>query len=149
MTSAFRVLADFAAAPYDPSYGGGIDVLGGGSSGSHHSSTGGSHSSSSHGSSSHASSEHHALFGSFTYLKADKWSYSLLIVVGSILLIEAFFHIVHISTRDSPFHKVISAIEKELMIVGITAFMFKIVLNSIENLDSNWFFALEIAGKQL
>lgn len=104
-------------------------------------------SSSAHSSSGHGSSHSggHQLFGSLELLEVDKWSVSLVIVVCSVLLIEGIFHLVHILTEDTPFHKVIVALEKELMIVGVTAFMFKIILNSISSLDVMWKFALEIA----
>lgn len=107
--------------------------------------------SSTHSSSGHGSSHSggHQLFGSLELLEVDKWSVSLVIVVCSVLLIEGIFHLVHILTEDTPFHKVIVALEKELMIVGVTAFMFKIILNSIANLDVMWKFALEIAGNHI
>ena len=88
---------------------------------------------------------HHSLFGSFVYLHRGKVSYSLLIVVGAVLFIEGLFHVVHTLTDDTPFLKVVDSLEKELMIVGLTAFLFKIVVDTV-NVDEGWFFALEVAG---
>lgn len=124
-----------------------FEVALGGSShaGSSHGSSHGTDNSSSHGSS-HASGSHQ-LFGSLESLDSGKWTLSLIIVVCSVLFIEAIFHIVHVFTEDTPFHKVILALEKELMIVGVTAFMFKIILTSIADIDEMWKFSLEIAGK--
>lgn len=129
-----------------------FEVALGGSShaGSSHSSGHGTDNSSSH-SSSHGSSHaegSHQLFGSLESLDSGKWTLSLIIVVCSVLFIEAIFHVVHVFTEDSPFHKVILALEKELMIVGVTAFMFKIILSSIADIDEMWKFSLEIAGME-
>jgi hypothetical protein len=70
----------------------------------------------------------------------------LIIVVAAILCTEAAFKILHIFTDESPFHHVIHALEKELMTVGVTAFLFKVILNTVANIDESWKYALEIGG---
>lgn len=108
-----------------------------------HAATDDYHSSSSHSSSHSAHPE--SLFGGFYFIEPKYWTVSLIIVVCAVLSIEFLFHLVHIFTEDSPFHKVVHALEKELMTVGVTAFIFKIVLNTLD-ISEEWFFSLEIAG---
>lgn len=87
----------------------------------------------------------HSLFGSLYYINSTDLIISLIIVTFIVLFVEYLFHTLHLFTEDSPFHKVITALEKELMIVGCTAFLFKIVINVTHFLTPDWFFALEFS----
>ena len=69
---------------------------------------------------------------------------SLVIVVCSVLLVEKAFHHLHYIVHDTPFDAMLQSIEKELMIVGTMAFMFKIILN-IAKMPHMWVLALEFA----
>lgn len=70
---------------------------------------------------------------------------AIIIVVGAVLTAEYLFHGLHIFTHDTPFNHLIVAIEKELMVVGCTAFILKVVLNTSDFLEYEVFFALEFA----
>ena len=70
-----------------------------------------------------------------------KISVSVVIVIFAVVALEKFFHLLHLLTKDSAFNKMILRIEKELMIVGSTAFIFKLISSS----TSNWIDALDFA----
>jgi hypothetical protein len=110
-----------------------------------------SSSESSHGDAEHGESEGHGesvetLFGSLGRFKPKIVAAALAIIVGTVLAMEYLFHGLHELTHDTPFHKMVSTIEKELMIVGCTAFLFKIFVNTTTFLEHNWLFALEYSG---
>eukprot|EP01032_Pedospumella_encystans_P007663 gene7663-9168_t len=70
---------------------------------------------------------------------------SVIIIVFAVQMVEYFFHLLHTFTHDTPFHRMVQSIEKELMVVGFTAFMFKILVDTTHFLDLDWFHALEYA----
>lgn len=86
-----------------------------------------------------------SLFGALEEMDGGTFMVSLLIVVGGVLTLESIFHGLHHFTLDTPFNDVVNAIEKELMVVGCTAFIFKIVINATTNLSHDFFFALEFS----
>ena len=45
-----------------------------------------------------------------------------------------------------PFYKVIPALEGELMVIGFTAFVFKIYLNAASSISPEYHYALEYSG---
>ena len=101
-------------------------------------------------------SEHAAheqtLFGATAVYSASKQEFFVMvvIVIGFVLVIDFFFHVLHFLTHESPFNKMINAVEKELMTVGFTAFVFKIIINSTGTADflsEAWLHAFELAGK--
>jgi hypothetical protein len=92
---------------------------------------------------------HFSLFGGITGLEIVVATVSIIIIVCAVQLVEYFFHMLHVITHDTPFYEMIQSIEKELMVVGFTAFMFKILVNTTSFLVLNWFHALEYAGKLL
>ncbi len=92
------------------------------------------------------STEHESLFGALDSIKPNRFISSLLVVITAVLCVEYVFHVLHLFTEDSPFHKVVRALEKELMIVGCTAFIFKVSINVTHFLSEEWFFALEFSG---
>lgn len=96
-----------------------------------------------------AESGHESLFGALDNIQPNRFILSLLIVISAVLCVEYIFHLLHLFTVDSPFHKVVEALEKELMIVGCTAFIFKISINVTHFLSEKWFFALEFSGVTL
>ena len=71
---------------------------------------------------------------------------AIIIIVAAVLTLEGLFHMLNEVTRDTTFHKMVSAVEKELMLVGCTAFIFKIIVNSEIHLSEEYFIALEYAG---
>lgn len=90
-----------------------------------------------------------SLFGIITALDPVVLTVSFVIIVGAVLVVEFCFHVLHVVAFDTPFEHLIPHIEKELMIAGCTAFVFKIVVNSSGGLDQQWFECLEFAGKLL
>jgi hypothetical protein len=107
-----------------------------------------SSSSESSSNSTETSSEHAAesLFGVITALDPVTLTISFVIIVGAVLVVEFFFHVLHVVAFDTPFEHLIPHIEKELMIAGCTAFVFKIVVNSSGGMDLQWYECLEFAG---
>ena len=59
-------------------------------------------------------------------MKPSIFIYSVIIVVLTVILIEKGFHFLHEFTVGSPYDELLNAIEKELMVVGCTAFILKI-----------------------
>lgn len=73
----------------------------------------------------------------------------LAIIIASVIAVDLLFHGLFHLTDDTPFAKMIHAIEKELMIVGFTAFIFKIIINSSDIISGDYLYALEFAGRTL
>ena len=85
------------------------------------------------------------LFGTLESIHIDDGTISIIIIICAVLATEHLFEYMHIMTHDTPFQDMVSAIEKELMIVGCMAFIFKIVIN-VTHVEYNWLFALEYSG---
>mmetsp|Transcript_1864 Transcript_1864/g.2574 ORF Transcript_1864/g.2574 Transcript_1864/m.2574 type:complete len:854 (-) Transcript_1864:88-2649(-) len=88
----------------------------------------------------------HSLFGSILHVNSPG------ILIGAVVItiiivhcVENSFEVFHSLTHESPFQQMINAIEKELMTVGFTALLFKVVFNSSKFLTPDWFFALELS----
>lgn len=67
---------------------------------------------------------------------------SILLIIAAVLGTEHIFKSLHILTHDTPFQDMVFAIEKELMIVGCMAFLFKIIIN-VQSIEPHWLLALE------
>lgn len=93
-----------------------------------------------------ASKAHHNIFNSLNTLTVTIATISVLIIIASVFLVEFFFDKLSELADDTPFRQLLIAIEKELMVIGCMAFIFKIIsnLNVIES--ESWIFALEYAG---
>ena len=96
-----------------------------------------------HGDDGHSS---FSLFGAISGLKIVSGTVAVIIIVGAVQFVEFSFHMLHALTHDTPFEQMVQSIEKELMGVGFTAFAFKIMVNTTDFLDTEWFQALEYAG---
>jgi len=75
------------------------------------------------------------LFGGFRFLAGQTAAVSFICIVLVILLLEHFFHEIHSLTHDTPFAEMVSAMEKELMIVGCTSFAYKVLLTLTNFMD--------------
>ena len=73
-------------------------------------------------------------------------SVSITFIIFIVLFFEFLFQKLHEVTKDTAFQELVSAIEKELMIVGCMAFGFKILTNSSHIVSGHWLSALEFAG---
>ena len=85
------------------------------------------------------------LFGGLDSIQPSILIFSLLIVVVGVLSLEFLFSITHKYTAGTPYDELVIALEKELMIVGCTAFLFMIYLNQDSELSYKWVFAIEYA----
>ena len=68
-------------------------------------------------------------------------SVSIVIIIFAVVSLEKSFRLLHLLTKDSAFNNMILRIEKELMIVGSTAFIFKLISSS----TGHWNEALDFA----
>ena len=72
-------------------------------------------------------------------------SSSMLIVITSVLVMENLFRMLEHMAHDTPFQDMVLTIEKELMIAGTMAFIFKLILTTSDFLENEWYQALEFA----
>ena len=72
------------------------------------------------------------IFGSFDYIKPETAAICFILVIMVILMLEYVFHEIHSISHDTPFADMISAMEKELMIVGSMAFAFKVFVAKVD-----------------
>lgn len=90
-----------------------------------------------------------SLFGGISGLGIYIGTISVIIIVGAVQMVEYMFHLLHKITHDTPFHQMVNGIENELMVVGFTAFVFKIMVDTTHFLSLEWFHGLEYAGECL
>lgn len=95
-----------------------------------------------------SSCETQSLFGSLGHISAVDGSTSVLIIIVAVIMTEKLFHGLHILTHDTPFQDMVSAIEKELMVAGCMAFIFKITVNTTTSIEGGYLHALEYAGEK-
>ena len=74
---------------------------------------------------------------------------AIVILIVCVQIVEKFFEFLLDLTEETPFEKVIVLIQQELMIVGFTALLLKVLINVSHFLNHNWFFALEYAGENI
>ena len=86
-----------------------------------------------------------SLFGGLETIQPSILIYSLLIIVVGVIALELLSSVTHKYTADTPWDKMVIALEKELMIVGCTAFLFKLFLSQNTDLSHDWLFSLEYA----
>jgi hypothetical protein len=86
-----------------------------------------------------------SIFGSFNTVDSVLVASSILIVIASVVLLNVLLHNLFKITYDTPFESLLWNIEHELMIVGFTAFIFKIVGNLYLGMPHDWHAALEYA----
>lgn len=88
-----------------------------------------------------------SLFGSVNHLGSETGTFAFLIIIAGVVSIETLFHEVHTLTHDTSYQDMVSAIEKELMIVGIMAFTGKVIFSTVQFNDLEWVHAVEFAGE--
>lgn len=89
-----------------------------------------------------------SLFGIISSLDPVVGTLSFIIIVAAVMFVDFAFYGLSLMSHDTPFEQLLPAIQKELMIAGCTAFVFKIIVNASNNgLSHTWFIALEYAGK--
>lgn len=97
------------------------------------------------GASSGGGSTVHSAFGALKDVDVRKTTLSILAVVVGVLCVELFFHKINHIAIDTPFESILNSVQKELMIVGCMAFVFKIVLQLSTFIALNWLIPLEFA----
>eukprot|EP01036_Dinobryon_divergens_P022205 gene22205-30445_t len=70
---------------------------------------------------------------------------SAVIVIVLVNIVENWFLLLMKMTDDTPYSEMIVLIERELMTVGFTALLFKVVFTNTNFLEYEWFFALELS----
>jgi hypothetical protein len=91
------------------------------------------------------SSESTSIFGSVSSLNAFVGTMGLCVIIFAVLFVGYLFQVLRECTHDTPFEEMVSTMENELMIVGFTAFIFKILVNKTSFLNSSWYHAIEFA----
>lgn len=87
-----------------------------------------------------------SLFNTLGLIDPEVTMLAIIIIVAAVLALETIFHMLNEVTRDTTFHRMVGAIEKELMLVGCTAFIFKIIVNAEIHVEEEWLIALEYSG---
>jgi hypothetical protein len=88
---------------------------------------------------------HPSLFQALSAIHVESGTYSIFIIVAFIMILKQLIHAVHALTHDTPFYEMISKIEEELMLVGASAFIFKVILNTTDFGSVEWAYPLEFA----
>lgn len=84
-----------------------------------------------------------SLFGSLGEVEIEMGTVAIILIIVAVLMLEFSFIMLEDSTSDTPFQPMIAAIQKELMIVGTSAFILKIVAANIV-IEEKWLLAIEI-----
>jgi hypothetical protein len=90
-------------------------------------------------------SGHPALFQALSAIHVESGTYAIFIIIAFIVVLKQLIHAVHALTHDTPFYEMISKIEEELMLVGASAFIFKVILNTTDFGSVEWAYPLEFA----
>jgi hypothetical protein len=86
---------------------------------------------------------HPSLFHALPAIHAEQGTYGVLIIILFILLLKQILGGLHALTHDTPFHGMVGNIEEELMVVGSSSFIFKVVLNTTNFGSNEWAYPLE------
>ena len=95
-----------------------------------------------HGADDH-SSGHPSLFEALSAIHIEIGTYSVLIIIGFIIILKQLIEGMYAFTHDGAFHGMVKKIEEELMIVGSSSFIFKVVLNTTSFGSNKWAYPLE------
>ena len=86
------------------------------------------------------------LFGVLDELALIPGSISVILIIFIIFVLERLFETLNKLTDDTPFQTMVISIQKELMIVGCMAFVFKIMIATTDFLNDEWLISLSYAG---
>ena len=90
-------------------------------------------------------SGHPSLFKALSVIHVERGTASIFIIIAFIVFLKQLITALYAITMDTPFYEMIGKIEEELMIVGTSSFLFKVILNTT-NFDTNeWAYPLEFA----
>jgi ABC-type sugar transport system permease subunit len=82
------------------------------------------------------------VFGSYIYIEPLLFFIAIICIVFVVRCIEALFEHLNQSNKDSRFFSHLKQIERELMIVGCTSFIFAMLLVNVVSLPAEWVRAL-------
>ena len=86
-----------------------------------------------------------SVLGSIGVLNPQISTLMIIVIVFAVLTVEFIFYGLRKLCKDTPFNNLVSVIENELMIVGFTAFIFKIVFTTQPFLSDDVYLSLEFA----
>jgi hypothetical protein len=89
------------------------------------------------------STGHPSLFEALSAIHVEIGTYSVLIIIGFIIILKQIIEGLYAFTHESAFHPMVKKIEEELMIVGSSSFIFKVVLNTTTFGQNIWAYPLE------
>ena len=95
----------------------------------------------------HVAEVHPSLFEALSVIRIEIGTFSVLIIIGFIILLKQIIEGLSSLTEDTAFFGMVKKIEEELMIVGTSSFIFKIVLNTTNFGANVWSYPLEFGGK--
>ena len=100
------------------------------------------HTADDHGADDHGAG-HPSLFQALPAIHVEIGTYSVLIIIGFIIILKQLIEAMYAFTHESAFHGMVKKIEEELMIVGSSSFIFKVVLNTTRFGENMWAYPLE------
>lgn len=115
--------------------------------GHHNETSGGDNSTEPHTDDEHPSTGHEgghpSLFEATSAIHVETGTYAVLVIIGFIILLKQIIEALYAFTHESPFHGMVKKIEEELMIVGSSSFIFKVVMNTTTFASNAWAYPLE------
>jgi len=91
------------------------------------------------------SSDHPPLFKALSAIHIEIGTYSIFIIIGIIVLLKQMIEALYKLTHDTAFSGMVGKIEEELMIVGSSSFIFKVILNTTNFGENVWAYPVEFA----
>jgi hypothetical protein len=88
---------------------------------------------------------HPTLFKALSAIHVEIGTYAVFVIIGFIIIMKQMIELLLSITEDTPFAGMIAKIEEELMIVGTSSFIFKVILNTTDFGEENWAYPLEFA----
>jgi len=92
----------------------------------------------------HASG-HPTLFKALSAIHIEMGTYAMFIIIGFIILLKQMTEALYAFTQDTPFYEMVGKIEEELMIVGTSSFILKVVVNTTDFATNEWAYPIEFA----
>jgi hypothetical protein len=91
----------------------------------------------------HEAGGHPSLFEALSAIHVEIGTYSVLVIIGFIIILKQILETLYTFTHESAFHGMVKKIEEELMIVGSSSFIFKVVMNTTTFSTNRWAYPLE------
>lgn len=90
-------------------------------------------------------SGHPSLFHALSAIHVERGTVSMFIIIAFIVALKQCITALYAVTQDTPVYAMISKIEEELMLVGTSSFLFKVILNTTNFGENKWAYPLEFA----